>query len=342
MRAMRNRVPLLLATLFLTTGWTIRELGTLPGDGFNVAYAINNGGAVAGQATNSAGIVRAVWWNAAGTIQEIPTPAIAGRFSHALDINEKNIVVGRMATATSDWHAFKWQSGTLTDLTAGTTSIAFSINNLNHIAGQWTEAGSPPPSYAVVWGSGAPGVPTWLGGFGGYIDFASKITDANVVVGTVALPGTPRYRHAFLWKSGVMTDLGTLGGNNSFGRGLLAPSTTDTSIYVVGESEITPGSFDTRAFIYHLGTMTNIGTLAPCTTTQGNAINKSKWIVGSCHGGGYSYGWLWKSGVMVDLETLLPPGAAWDLQAASDINDHGQIVGWGWHNGRPRAFVMTP
>jgi probable HAF family extracellular repeat protein len=340
---MKSKLLLVASTLLLSTGWTIRDLGVLPGGTYTTANSINNSHAIAGQGTNSAGIVRAVWWDAAGTLREIPTPVVAGRFSAAHDINEKSIVVGRMGTATSDWHAFKWDGVVLTDLTASMTSIAFSINNSNHIAGQWSEAGTPPRHYAVVWPSGAAGVPSWLGGFGGLRDFASDISDANVIAGTAALSGSPT-RHAFLWKSGAMIDLGTLGGTNSFGRALEAPGTTDGSIYVTGESEITPGSSDTRAFLYHLGTMVNIGTLPGCNTTEAYGINKMKQVVGTCRSdiGGTSRAWMWQSGTMTDLNSLISPASGWTLHAAYDVNNHGEIVGSGVHFGKPRAFVLTP
>lgn len=43
----------------------------------------------------------------------------------------------------------------------------------------------------------------------------------------------------------------------------------------------------------------------------------------------------------VDLNTLLPPDSGWTLESAKDINNLGQIVGFGKHNGQPRGFVMT-
>jgi len=43
-----------------------------------------------------------------------------------------------------------------------------------------------------------------------------------------------------------------------------------------------------------------------------------------------------------DLNTLIDPAEGWGLLGASDINDHGQIVGSGYHNGVYRAFRMTP
>jgi hypothetical protein len=45
---------------------------------------------------------------------------------------------------------------------------------------------------------------------------------------------------------------------------------------------------------------------------------------------------------MVDLNERIAPQAGWVVQRATDINNAGQIVGSGLHNGRPRAFRLTP
>ena len=44
---------------------------------------------------------------------------------------------------------------------------------------------------------------------------------------------------------------------------------------------------------------------------------------------------------MLGLNSLIDPLAGWDLFEASAINDHGQIVGTGIHNGDARAFLLT-
>ncbi len=43
-----------------------------------------------------------------------------------------------------------------------------------------------------------------------------------------------------------------------------------------------------------------------------------------------------------DLNTLIPSGSGWDLVYASDINNSGQIVGYGRINGLGRAFLLNP
>jgi hypothetical protein len=45
---------------------------------------------------------------------------------------------------------------------------------------------------------------------------------------------------------------------------------------------------------------------------------------------------------MIDLNTLISQGSGWELEWATGINDSGQIVGVGFHNGLQRAFLLTP
>ena len=37
-----------------------------------------------------------------------------------------------------------------------------------------------------------------------------------------------------------------------------------------------------------------------------------------------------------------PAGSGWSLSRAQDINDRGEIVGRGIHNGAQRAFLLSP
>jgi hypothetical protein len=47
---------------------------------------------------------------------------------------------------------------------------------------------------------------------------------------------------------------------------------------------------------------------------------------------------------MYNLHDLIPPGSGWDLKKATDINDAGQIVGFGLAPGGDylRAFLLVP
>jgi probable HAF family extracellular repeat protein len=52
--------------------------------------------------------------------------------------------------------------------------------------------------------------------------------------------------------------------------------------------------------------------------------------------------WTSKSG-MQDLNNLLDAsGNGWALKQADGINDRGQIVGYGVHNGVTHGFLLTP
>jgi probable HAF family extracellular repeat protein len=58
---------------------------------------------------------------------------------------------------------------------------------------------------------------------------------------------------------------------------------------------------------------------------------------------GHSHAVIWKRGVAIDLNTLVPPHTGWILEAAHAVNDKGQIVGVGTYNGRHyQAFLLTP
>jgi hypothetical protein len=45
---------------------------------------------------------------------------------------------------------------------------------------------------------------------------------------------------------------------------------------------------------------------------------------------------------MVNLNSRLPAGSGWELVEATAINEAGQIAGYGRHEDRLRAFLLTP
>jgi probable HAF family extracellular repeat protein len=78
--------------------------------------------------------------------------------------------------------------------------------------------------------------------------------------------------HAVLWTKGIMTDLGTLGGEFSFGVAI------NPAGQVVGTSETVAGA--QHAFLWTKGVMVDLGTLGG--TNSGVAdINPAGEIVGS-------------------------------------------------------------
>jgi probable HAF family extracellular repeat protein len=44
-----------------------------------------------------------------------------------------------------------------------------------------------------------------------------------------------------------------------------------------------------------------------------------------------------------DLNERIPPGSGWKLEAATGINNRGEIVGWGDYKGNEQSgFLLVP
>lgn len=170
---------------------------------------------------------------------------------------------------------------------------------------------------------------------------ARDINESGQVVGE-SYTARGRMR-GFLWKSGQMIELGTLGGPAS-----CAVAVNERG-HVIGWSDT--GRTDTRhAFLWRNGRMIDLGTLGG-RISEAAAINERGQIVGSSRTrhaldktGVYEsfiqHAFLWENGRMIDLGTL-----GGKRSAALDINEHGQIVGWStvkdtYRNGEPISHAF--
>ena len=119
---------------------------------------------------------------------------------------------------------------------------------------------------------------------------------------------------AFLWRDGELTELGTLGGPESFVREV------NNVDQVVGWSLTDTG--EQHAFLWEEGTMRDLGTLGG-DESEAAGINASGQVVGwSLTDTGEQHAFLWEEGTMTDLGTL--GGVS---SSANSINDAGQIAG---------------
>lgn len=119
---------------------------------------------------------------------------------------------------------------------------------------------------------------------------------------------------AFLWRDGQLTELGTLGGEESFA---LEVNSADQ---VVGWSLTDTG--EQHPFLWENGTMQDLGTLGG-DESEAVGINASSQVVGwSLTDAGEQHAFLWEEGTMTDLGTL--GGVS---SRANSINDAGQIAG---------------
>jgi probable HAF family extracellular repeat protein len=131
----------------------------------------------------------------------------------------------------------------------------------------------------------------------------------------------------------TITDLGTLGGGYSIGTGI------NDAGQVIGFSSTARDAAE-HAFLWQRGVMIDLGTLGG-TTSHAQGINGTGQVVGWSQTSGdvATHAFLWQNGQIADLNNLIPPGSDWSLEGAAAINDAGQVVGWGVHDGKSRAFV---
>ncbi|MCL2639627.1 MAG: DUF3466 family protein [Phycisphaerales bacterium] len=279
--------------------------------------------------------------NGQGTFLSMPE-GVQATYGYA--INDSGTVVG--PTGNLFRPSFVYSDGQMTIISSPQSASGQLVDRRDMIgfyainASGDTVGGTFPSSllddHAAIWSNGSlQHIGTLPGATG---SSAYGINDAGLIVGTATtFSSTTITRRAFLYDHGTMIDLGSLGGRNS----------TATAINNIGQ--IT-GSADlgigigAHAYLYDNGEMIDLGDLGGGYST-GLAINNLGQVVG------YSYivslppinhAFLYTNGQMLDLNSLIDPASGWVLWEATGINDAGQIVGHGYFNGIPHAFLLTP
>jgi probable HAF family extracellular repeat protein len=303
---------------------TIIDLGTLGGSQ-SYAEGLNASGQVVGYSLLPGDAVRHAFVYSNGVMTDLGT--LGGTNSSAWGINASGQIVGYSDTAgNGTQHGFSYAGGVLTDLgTLGGYSSAFGINDYGQIAGD-SGAGAFLFSGGIMTGAGN-------------LALADAINARGEVVGTSPI-NNGYYPSSYM--GGVTTDLGSLGGDTGLALGL------NNSGQIVGYSN-TVGDQQQHAFLYSAVGIIDLGTLGG-SASQAYGINDSGQIVGNswlspntcCDA------FLYSNGSMIDLNSLLPAGSDFSapgsyegaLAFATAINNSGQIVGTGFVNGQPHAFLL--
>lgn len=303
----------------------IADLGTLGGNSSR-GFAINASGQVVGSSliTDDAATHGFIY---SGSMSDVGT--LGGPFSSASGVNDVGQVVGTSLTEDFSEQAFFYSGGSITNIgtLGGFSSTPAGINNAGTVVGKSTTEFDE--THAFIYASGAI---SDLGNLGGGYSAALGINQAGVVVGESA-DGTGAV-HAFAY-SGSLQDLGTLGGSQS------SASAINTAGQIIGVST-TLDDLQSHGFSYSGGVMTDLGTLGGDYSAV-SALNNLGQVVGdSADTNGDSRAFLWQSGTLVDLNSLLPSGSGWVLTKARFINDSGMIVGEGTLNGVPQWYALAP
>ncbi len=270
-------------------------------------------------------------------VQGYTVTALGGDYTSGEAINN----AGRVIVSN---HSL-WENGSLTQLPIP----AYGINDSGDIVG----AGS-------LWRDG---VVSSLGSLGDPIRVqAYAINEFGQAVGNAYVPAEGNY-HAFLSQGGVMTDLnlgtayseavdinrvgnivGWMGASQYYGNGFLLSSGGVTNF---GGNR--PKAMNNAGQVVFDGKIWQNGTwTALSSMSMSEDINSYGWVVGTqifSDPWGNQYDWqgkLWIDSTYYDLNSLIPGGSGWNLSFPRGINDRGQIVGEGYYNGVPRAFLLTP
>ena len=193
---------------------------------------------------------------------------------------------------------------------AGKTSEANAISSTGQVVG---ESSNGTASRAFLY----TGVLTDIGTLGGDGSYAYGVNSAGQVVGQS--DNSKGQLHAFVYKNGSMTDLGTLGKEPtliSFASGI------NTAGDLVGTSNlIISGQQSEHAFLYTGGTMKDLGSMGGLGS-RGHGINSSGQVVGNVDAANGTHAFVYTGGVMKDIGTL-----GGDFSGGIAINDSGQVVG---------------
>lgn len=345
------------------------DLGALADGVSSQAIWVSNSGWVAGISENGAvdplvpdfPQLRAVLWKN-GHIIDLGTLPQGGYESLAHAVNSKGQVVGDALNTIDDpnsieapglfqtqTRAFLWENGAMRDLGSlgGTDAVAQFINEQGQVVG-WSYTGSDPNTScpglfplatdSFIWDR-AQGMRD-LGTLGGTCTLVTGLNNSGTAIGIYV--NDEQFQRGFLWQHGKIQDITSLGGD------FLSPEGINDPGFVAGWSYLAGNAAYHAALWRGANSVTDLGVVAGDDCSFASAIDAANRIVGSSFGDGCTFdenahAFLWESGVLYDLNTLIPPGASLRLLFALGINDRGEIAGTGLAvDGNRHDFLLVP
>lgn len=116
------------------------------------------------------------------------------------------------------------------------------------------------------------------------------------------------------------------------------------TLYGANNQRKATGQADGKPYFFEAGYFDYLVVEGPTGYGQGLSINEKNWIVGDSEAiDQLLVATLWTPhSPALDLNALIPAGSDWDLVSATAINEHGDIVGYGYREGvaQYRAFYL--
>jgi uncharacterized membrane protein len=334
--------------------YSITDLGVLPGCDTSVATSINDHGDVTGYCQNGGDQVAVVWRNGQLiNLGKLPR----GHFSDASSINASGTAVGDGDLGDSRPQVWVTTPSGLYNFFQAGNSHAFFISDSGIIGGDYIKGFSGNAWRAALWTQDPKDPRKWQTITLPLIPSVNSKYDSTMAWGFNQSGQAAGWavndiisQHACFWNNDSthsIVDLGTYPGDWSS----LAWGMNDLG-QVVGESH---PPFGNRAIVWNndsAHTPTELPLLpgdnmgsASRINNLGHALGWSAFSPdGSFNNMGQEKLVLWSDGGVFDLQSVLDPvtGAGWEISTASAINNLGQIVGLGVHNGQNRAYLLTP
>jgi probable HAF family extracellular repeat protein len=312
--------------------YILKDLGTLGGPkstGTEFQQILNDRGAFVG---------------GADTLSPNPYPNCFNPFNFPVECNVQ--------------HAFEWRDGELIDLGtllggSGSSSFAYFITG-NGLTVGGSENGvidplaGTPEFHAVLWQHGRI---MDLGTLGGTSSDAFQANNQGQVIGFAqnaiidrfSLAGLGTQTRGFVWQNGIMQDLGTLGGPDTFAQVVNEMGEVAGVSYTSDIPDPNTGVPPLDPFLWEHGQMKDLGNFGGTNGFLGPFIfglNNRGEVVGTMAlpGDQFNHAFVWNGEKLSDLGTF-----GGNFSFASGINDAGVVIGAAWFPGDviKHAFLWT-